>query len=55
MRPEHEHYDEIQSWIHQSVDNAADFLFDPELFRQQLQLMWEKYDVDYNVSDVALV
>ena len=50
MRPEHQHYDTIEQWFRKSISEGHDFLFDSQLFDNEMRRMWEAYDVPYEVS-----
>lgn len=50
MRPEHHHYDTIEGQLRSSISEGRNFLFDSDLFDQELRRLWDAYDVPYEVS-----
>jgi hypothetical protein len=50
MRQEHLHYAEIESWFQKSVSAGSDFLFDTKLYERELNRLWDKFDVPFEVS-----
>ena len=51
--PEQLHYDAIEAFLRTSISSGADFLFHKTLFENELQRLWETYNVDYAVSTRA--
>ena len=49
-RPEHEHYETLEQWIKDSIRKGADFLFDADLFDQELHRIWDDLDIHPHVS-----
>jgi hypothetical protein len=52
MRPEQIHYDEVETWIRESIATGRDFLFDQQMFDEELTRTWDKYDFPYEVRTV---
>lgn len=40
----------VEEWIQTSIANAADFLFDANLFDQELDRIWQQYGIHPHVS-----
>lgn len=51
MRPEHEHYDEVEAYIRQSIKKGHAALFDARLFDLELQSLEQKFGFPYDVSE----
>lgn len=55
MRPEHTYYDAIEGYLRTSIVSGRDFLFDPQLFDDELRRLWETYDVPCQARAVTML
>ena len=48
-RPEHVHYDAVESYLRRSIQEGRDFLFDDKAFAAELLRLWDEYDIPHQV------
>ena len=53
MRNDVEQYNEIESWCKHEIASGSDFLFDPVLFQQTLEVKSSEWGFAYEVGSIV--